>query len=407
MELKEVDIKDLIPYENNPRKNESAVSAVAENIKQCGYVAPIIVDENMVVLAGHTRLKAVKELGYTKLQVGIVRGLTEEQKKKYRILDNKTNEFAEWDFEALEKELEGLDFGDFDFGFDIDTEDIKLTSEDDEYTGGGIDMEPKTKTGDMYKLGDHVLMCGDSTDEECVKRLMGGQKADILFCSPPYNVGGGSFDNTPSQYWDDMENHGVYKGNSDNMSDEEYADFLCKIVDNGLLYCDDAMLNIGIESGSKFGIFDMIRRNIQYLCDVIVWNKATSFPLGMESQKAMLSHRCEFIYCFNHSGTRSFSHSQWKKGTAINRIDTMNASANEYSDIHKATFPVEFAFEVVKNFSKESVLDLFGGTGTTMIACEQLGRKCFMMEMNPQYCDVIIDRYEKYTGKKAVLIGKQ
>ncbi len=122
MELRTVDINTLIPYENNPRKNDGAVAAVAESIRQCGYVAPIIVDENMVVLAGHTRLKALKSVGGGQVDVIVRDGLTEEQKKKYRILDNKTNEFADWDMEALEKELEGIDLGDFDFGFDFDEE---------------------------------------------------------------------------------------------------------------------------------------------------------------------------------------------------------------------------------------------------------------------------------------------
>ena len=122
MQIKMVGVNEIIPYENNPRKNDGAVAAVAESIRQCGYVAPLIVDENMVVLAGHTRLKALKSVGGGQVDVIVRDGLTEEQKKKYRILDNKTNEFADWDMEALEKELEGIDLGDFDFGFDFDEE---------------------------------------------------------------------------------------------------------------------------------------------------------------------------------------------------------------------------------------------------------------------------------------------
>lgn len=123
MYLKQMNIKEIIPYDNNPRKNDGAVEAVMESIKQCGYIAPIIIDENNIVLAGHTRLKALKKMGRKEVEVGIVEGLTEEQKKKYRILDNKTNEFAEWDFNALAAELEALDFDGFDFGFDDDVLD--------------------------------------------------------------------------------------------------------------------------------------------------------------------------------------------------------------------------------------------------------------------------------------------
>ena len=140
MEIREMPVGEIIPYENNPRKNEQAVAAVAESIKQCGYVAPIIVDENNVILAGHTRLKAVMSLGGAQIPVIVRHGLTDEQKRKYRILDNKTSEFAEWDFDLLETELDGLDFDGFDFGFDDDTEEYPGVDELD------ADMEQDEKT---------------------------------------------------------------------------------------------------------------------------------------------------------------------------------------------------------------------------------------------------------------------
>lgn len=141
MELKKVKVSDIVPYINNPRNNDGAVGAVVESIKQCGYITPIIVDENMVILAGHTRHKAIQRLGWQECTVAVASGLNEEQKRKYRLLDNKTNEFATWDFAALEQELEGLDFGDFDFGFNVDDveglfeaeQHIKEEAEKDEY----------------------------------------------------------------------------------------------------------------------------------------------------------------------------------------------------------------------------------------------------------------------------------
>ena len=173
MKLKKVPLEQIKPYPNNPRINDQAVDAVAESIRQCTYISPIVVDENMVILAGHTRYKAMRKLGMTEAEVIIKEGLTEEQKKKYRILDNKTNELATWDEELLNVELEGLDFGDFDFGFDLPQTNLDDIDDDEFNMDESSSQEPpKTKRGQIFKLGDHVLMCGDSTKPEDVDILM-------------------------------------------------------------------------------------------------------------------------------------------------------------------------------------------------------------------------------------------
>jgi DNA modification methylase len=161
------------------------------------------------------------------------------------------------------------------------------------------------------------------------------------------------------------------------------------------------MFNIGILKASKIGIISMLHDFKDKFCDIIVWNKSTSMPLGLPSHAGCVSHRCELIFCFNQSGNRAFSHPQWSHGAQINRIDTESASGNEFAKIHAATFPVALPASIIKSYTKSSVLDCFGGTGTTMIAAEQLGRKCYMMELDPHYCDVIIARWEKLTGQKA------
>ena len=165
-------LADIIPYENNPRLNDEAVEYVAESIKQCGYISPIVIDEDNIILCGHTRLKALEQLGKAEAEVMIVKGLTEEQKKKYRLLDNKTNEFADWDFDLLASELEDLDFEGFDFGFDV--EEIESDTEviEDDYEPQ--DVETRCKLGDLWQLGNHRLICGDSTDVNAIERLMGG-----------------------------------------------------------------------------------------------------------------------------------------------------------------------------------------------------------------------------------------
>ena len=171
-----MNIKDIQPYINNARKNDGAVEAVAESIRQCGYVAPIIVDEDNIILAGHTRWKALKKLRKSDCEVLKITGLTVEQKKKYRLLDNKTNELAEWDYDLLTKELEGLSFDGFDFGFDMPNLDELGEVVEDEAPEVEEDKPAISKLGDIWQLGRHRVMCGDSTDEEYVKKLTGGRQ---------------------------------------------------------------------------------------------------------------------------------------------------------------------------------------------------------------------------------------
>lgn len=192
MQLQKLKLCDIVPYDNNPRKNDEAVKLVAESIKQCSYIAPIIVDEDGVILAGHTRYKALQQLGYKEAEVIVKNNLTSEQKKKYRLLDNKTGEFAEWDFDLLAQELEGLDFGDLDLDWGIDFTQGKANIADDNYSQGNI-VEPKSKLGDIYQLGRHRLMCGDCNIEQNRNLLLDGAKIELVYTDPPYdmNMGGG------------------------------------------------------------------------------------------------------------------------------------------------------------------------------------------------------------------------
>lgn len=187
MEIVLKKLQEIIPYDRNPRKNEKAVNAVAESIRQCGYVAPIIVDEDGVILAGHTRYKALQKLGRQEVQVVVKEGLSEEQKRKYRLLDNKTSELADWDLDLLSSELEGLDFGALDEMLDWGVEVTPPKVEEDNYDPV-LPQQPKSKTGDLYALGRHRLLVGDSTKPEDVAILMEGVLADMLLTDPPYNV---------------------------------------------------------------------------------------------------------------------------------------------------------------------------------------------------------------------------
>lgn len=383
MEIIKLKIDEVIPYENNPRNNDEAVAYVAESIKQCGYCSPIIIDEDNVILCGHTRLKALKSLGYKEVECVRKSGMTEEQKKKYRILDNKTAEVAEWNFDLLEAELKDLDFGDFDFGFDDMpelSEPVEVT--EDEVPEVDDQSEPITKPGDIWQLGDHRLMCGDSTDTSAVAALMNGKEADLLLTDPPYNV--------------------AYEGktedaltiDNDKMASDEFYDFLTSAF--------SAAVEV-LKAGAAFYIWHADVNGLDFrlalkasgltLRQTLIWNKNT-MVLGRQD------------YQWKHEPCLY----GWKDGAAHNwysdRCQTTVLDFNKpaRNGEHPTMKPVElFAYQIQNSTKKgEIVLDLFGGSGTTIIACEQTGRIGYSMELDPKYCDVIIKRYENLTGKKAV-----
>jgi hypothetical protein len=321
--------------------------------------------------------------------------------------------------------VEGFDVGDFGFEIDdlpqvvmpTDDEPETKTEQHTEIKDDGFDEEKEKieticKKGDLWQLGNHRLVCGSCTDPEAMAKLMGGERADIAFTSPPYNMMATGFDRVLKSGQVNVTydlREGTYNEFSDDLSNEDYGKLLKDALGMALTHADDALYNIGILASSKIGIVDMMAAYKDKFCDILVWNKNNCIPLGLPSNAGMVSHICELIFCFNKTGSRAFSHPQWKKGVwngaqMVNRIDSKNQMNNEYSKVHHATFPVEFAGQVVEMYSEKSVLDQFGGTGTTMIAAEQLGRKCFMMELDPQYCDIIIARWEKLTGEKAVKV---
>ena len=391
-QLKTVKLKDIVPYENNPRHNDQAVDAVKESIRQCEYIAPIIVDEDMVILAGHTRHKALKSLGKKEAEVMIVTGLTDEQKRKYRLLDNKTNELAEWDTDLLEVELEDLDFEGYDFGFDIEQIEEPQAEEDDYVEE---DVETRCKLGDLWQLGDHRLICGDSTDVNVIERLMGGVQADIAFTSPPYNAGTTATETATGKTT-------KYNGNDDSMSEAEYADFLNAFIHCAITFCKYVFMNVQSIAGNKVALIDVLADNKEIYADTIIWDKQGGQPAMAHN---VLNSVYEYVHIFSEKANRSIGTIDFR-GTIDNILHLPPQRKNEYSSVHNATFSVEFATWFISRFAKETVLDSFGGTGTTMIACEQLNRKCFMCELDEHYCDVIIDRWEQFTGKKAVLINE-
>lgn len=379
------DVNELIPYENNARINDKAVDVVANSIKEFNFQQPIFIDKNNVIIAGHTRQKAAQKLGITKVPCIVADDLTEEQIKAFRIADNSSAQVAEWDMNKLMKELETIDYDMAQFGLAEQMAEIqKVIDKEAEEDDFEIDdeIEPRVKLGDIWQLGRHRLMCGDSTKEEDVDKLMNGEMADLVVTDPPYNVD--------------------YKGNAgkiinDNMSDNEFYEFLHKSFN---------LMQLNLKSGGVFYIWcidhkidlfiNAIKNNNLIHNETLIWVKNT-FVLGH------LDYHKKHEPCLYG----------WKEGAAHYFTDdrTQSTVINEDKpskcDLHPTMKPIKLLARLIKNSSKqeEIVLDLFGGSGSTLIACEQLNRNCYMMELDEHYCDVIIDRWEKLTNKKAVLIN--
>lgn len=383
MELVKAKIRDVVPYENNPRVNDGAVDAVAESIRQCGYVSPIIVDEDMVILAGHTRFKALQRLGWDEVSVGVARGLTEEQKRKYRVLDNKTNEFAQWDVEKLLDELDGLDFDGFDFGFgdletEIETEDALSEDIDDVEESENDDRD--ITQGQVWMVGEHRLMCGDSTSESDIDKLIGGAMIDIVLTDPPYGISAveRSGHSSGAKAGNQIARDNVYmpiKGDGTTETARAFYELIRGKSKTQIIF-----------GGNYFTDFLPPSR-----C-WIVWDKdvAGSFADG-ELAWVSKDHNLK-IYKQMWSGMR-------REGDRETELAKR---------VHPTQKPVGLLIQIMDEFSGagETVLDAFGGSGSTLIACEKTGRKCFMMEYEPHYVGVIIDRWEKLTGNKAVLLSE-
>ena len=379
MKIKNTDINTIKPYDKNPRNNANSIDKVADSIAEFGFRQPIVVDEDMIVLAGHTRLLASKQLGLKKVPVHIAEGLTNAQKKAYRIMDNKSSEDSEWDKELLNLEIKDLIEDNYDLnmtGFtpeQIDalsvlTESI-LEGETDEDSVPEPPKEPKSKLGDIYELGHHRLMCGDSISIDDVDKLMDGKKADMVFTDPPYNV---AF-NGRSGKFDVIKNDDLEENEFNNFIDSFLSILEILKVETYYICCNWAF----------YGVLQLKLKPKS----CIVWAKNV-FGLGRGYR-----HQHEFILFNGHI-----------KKEITNESDLWSiAKDSKYK--HPTQKPAELAKRAINNSSNEGniVLDLFGGSGSTLIASEATARKCYMMELDPIYVDVIIKRWEDFTGKKAKL----
>ena len=497
MEVIDKKIEELIPYAKNPRKNDQAVNAVAASIKEFGFKVPIVIDSAGVIVAGHTRLKAALLLGLETVPCVVADDLTEDQIKAFRLADNKTAELAEWDYALLDEEiaeLTDIDMSQFGFDTQIMAAAPEL-QEDPEEDTLPESVPSRCKAGDIWEMGGHRLICGDSTDANAIDRLMDGVKADMVFTDPPYGM--------------KKENEGVL---NDNLNFDDLLDFnrqwipltFRALKDNGSWYCwgiDEPLMDIYSNI-----LKPMAKENKITFRNLITWDKGDagaggvsfmgkdglrSYPVGSE--------KCLFVMCgvqgFNNNqdnyfegwepvrqylageaekvgltpqklkeicGVGMWSHWFGKSQFAFiteehykelqdyyskkeydafkkeydafkkeydalkkeyystrayfdNTHDTMtdvwamgriSHEEKKQAGGHATPKPIALCSRAIKSSSREGeiVLDVFGGSGSTLIACEQSKRKCYMCELDPHYCDVILKRWENLTGQTAVLI---
>lgn len=385
VKIVELKTKDLKPYEKNAKKHDKRqIDNVALSIKKYGFKQPVVVDSNNVIVIGHCRVLAAKQLKLETVPCVLADDLTPEQIKELRIIDNKTNE-SEWDIDLLTPELAEIDLSDFDLDFGGDETEAEAV-EDDFDVDAAIPEEPIAKLGDIWQLGEHRLMCGDSTNSESVARLMGGVKADMVFTDPPYNVDYSNADRPKASKTD------LGRIKNDVMDADEFIIFLGKAFSNLDKYSkEDSAFYIWYASNTTLSFLLALKETSIEHNQQIIWKK----PMLLGRGKYQWAHEpCIF-------GIKGKPyHTKDRTKTTVWDFGGYDKSKN----VHPTQKPLILVSEAIQNSSKREdvLLDLFGGSGSTLMACEQLKRKCFMMELDPKYCDVIIARYEKFTGNKAV-----
>lgn len=424
-----VKIEKLKPYENNARTHsEEQVEKISRSIKEFGFINPVLIDSNFGIIAGHGRVLGAKKLGMKEVPCLFVEDLTDEQKRAYILADNKLALDAGWDDEILREEIKALADLDFDVsltGFEL--EDFDFNQTDIEFEEDNYDVEeklpeiPKAKYGDIYQLGNHRIMCGDSTSQEDIDKLLDGAVMDLCVTDPPYNVNYGSINE--SGYGKERDN-----GNkilNDNMDDESFYLFL------NAFYTQ--MMRV-LKPGGAYYIFHADTEGYNFrkaLMDAggqvkqnLIWVK-NALVLGRQDYQ-WKHEPC--LYGWKEGAGHYFINDRTQTTVFEDKADLDKLSKEELkdmikeiiedktpttiihedkplkNDVHPTMKPIKLISRLVKNSSKpgENVIDFFGGSGSTLIACEHLGRNCYSIELDPKYVDVIIDRWETLTGKTAV-----
>ena len=387
MKVANRNLAELTPYAGNAKKHDSTqIANVAESIKQFGFVQPIVIDRDDVIVIGHCRALAAKKLGMKEVPCVCVDDLTPEQVNALRIVDNKSNE-SEWDFDILHDELADLDLSGFDFDFGIEDEEEETEIVEDEVPEVDEDAEPITKLGDIWQVGRHRLVCGDSTDKATVEMLMDGKKADMVFTDPPYALFGNST--------------GVAGICDDKMTRPFFLAIFQRLRENTKLF---GHIYACCDWHSAFSLQAMAKKAGLTEKNLCIWDKGDG-GLG-----AMYQQCYEMVWFFANSplATQTIGKKKVGERTVNGKPNIWRYSRENSNDrVHNAQKPLAMVEFAIKNSCDkgENVLDLFGGSGTTLIASEETDRICYTMELDPKYCDVIIKRWETLTGNRAVLLN--
>jgi len=401
-------LTEIKPNPNNPRLiKDDKFKKLCKSIEafpKMMELRPIVVDDEGTILGGNMRYKALQALGYTEIDDEWVKrasDLTEKEKQEFIIKDN--NEFGEYDWDVLANNFEVEDL--LEWG--MDESELKISKEVEEDDVPDVPEEATSKLGEIYQLGDHRLMCGDATKAEDVEKLMDGERADCSFTSPPYNVGHNLGYDKASKY----------ESSNDNI--EDYLGLLVKSTMESIKYANDVFVNLQFLANNKKDLAQFMSKMSEWFKDIFFWRKQQVAPAAAmnvansQTEVIMLfgedneidkKEWVDMIALFGMNITRRWGNKKFR-GTFSNMVETKSASGeNKNADIHNATMPVALPSIFMQKGYKEgsTVIDLFAGTGTIAIACEQLNHKCYMMELDPKYIDVIIKRWEDFTGDKAV-----
>lgn len=420
-----VEITKLIPYEYNARTHsEEQVEKIARSIEEFGFINPVLIDSNYGIIAGHGRVQGATRLGMKEVPCLFIEDLTEAQKRAYILADNKLALDAGWDDAILRQELRALDEMNFNIeiaGFNL--EDLDFSAEDIEFIEDDYDVEaaipeePKTKPGYIYQLGKHRVMCGSSTNPEDVSKLTEGVVMDLCLTDPPYNV----------DYVGKTKD--ALKITNDKMNDNNFYNFLYDFYVQ--------MMN-SLKPGGAYYIFHADSEGLNFrgalkeaggqVKQNLIWVKNC---MVMGRQDYQWKHE-PCLYGWKEGAGHYFINDRTQTTVFEDKIDANKLTKDELVKLveelmedripttvihekrpsrsaeHPTMKPIKLVGRLIKNSSRprENVIDFFGGSGSTLIACEELGRTCYTMELDPKYVDVIVNRWEKLTGEKAILVSK-
>lgn len=378
-----VEIKDLNPWKDNPRINQTAIDEVAKSIKRFGFASPIIARkaDNMII-AGHTRFEAAKKLGLKSVPVRFM-DLDVDEAQLLALADNKIGEIADWDDDKLSEilsafdaqDLQGLGWSDEELAGLIDNNDeVQLNGDPDDLPG--IEEIAISREGDLWLLGNHRVLCGDSTKREDVDRLINDSEIDMVYTDPPYGI---NLDGDNSKRGKDTS---LMKGG---LKLKSFKDDSISYAVDAFNICDDLKIKVQVWWGANYYCHHIPQSN-----NWLVWDKR------VEEKMTNTNSDCELAWVKNeHNSVRIFRH-LWN--------GLLKDSEKQSKRVHPTQKPIALAIHCFERYAAEStfILDLFLGSGSTLIACEQSKRSCFGMELDPHYCDVIIRRWQNLTGKQAI-----